>query len=248
MLVDSDEFPSSVFLDCTLPCFLDGPAVLQDFEISFLDLVVMYHLDFMPPSPPRQLQPRSIYSPIWGFVYVSGMSSKCQQMLKPVKTDPAANRLRVPNPDPQGKRSDGPSFPRSCGSALFVPNMDTAPVLLSKSPLTYSCHRMRYLLLIHTCWPFTLLLPEIFDGRPVLGEGGSPLKVWGDSCGPIRLIVLRELIKNGNDGVLNRNGDDKDGSITQPQEINLRLRFSLQVTIGGDYIDKSILLGKESML
>ena len=46
------------------------------------------------------------------------MSSKCQQLLKPVKTDPAANRLRVPNPDPQGECSDGPSFPRSCGSAL----------------------------------------------------------------------------------------------------------------------------------
>lgn len=52
--------------------------------------------------------------------------------------------------------------------------------------------------------------------------------------GPIRLIVLRELIKNGNDGVLNRNGDDKDGSITQPQEIDLRLRFSLQGRISNN--------------
>lgn len=43
-----------------------------------------------------------MYSHIWGFVYVSGVSSKYQQMLKPFKTDPAANRLRVPNPDPQG--------------------------------------------------------------------------------------------------------------------------------------------------
>ncbi|KAG5199566.1 hypothetical protein MJG53_010400 [Ovis ammon polii x Ovis aries] len=158
------------------------------------------------------------------------------------------------------------SHPKGGESLLkvFVPNMDTAPVLLSKSPLTYSCHRMRYLLLIHTCWPFTLLLPAFCSGQisrfigscPILQD--SPILCGGTqnghleapdlASGPIRLIVLRELIKNGNDGVLNRNGDDKDGSITQPQEINLRLRFSLQVTIGGDYIDKSILLGKESML
>ena len=43
------------------PLLPDGPALLQDFEISFLDLAVMYHLDFMPPSPQRQLQPR------WSF-------------------------------------------------------------------------------------------------------------------------------------------------------------------------------------
>ena len=52
--------------------------------------------------------------------------------------------------------------------------------------------------------------------------------------GPIILTVSRELIKNGNDGVLTRNGDDKDGIIPQPQEINLRLRFSLQGRISNN--------------
>lgn len=66
--------------------------------------------------------------------------------------------------------------------------------------------------------------------------------------GPMALIVLRELIKNG-DGVVHRNGDDKDGTqpqaYIQPPRVGYHTTGNLTIQVDGGTPDTVGLLNQE---